>query len=154
MSPTRSFLCDFYKNQYYLSHSISVMRAAKNARLKNCSVVHYIGGRLAKFEYSDWLIGYFQSVVIFVFEWDSGNSKKSFVKHGITIEQIESCFYDDDILALGRQLTPRCAENRFGIIARDCSENILFVCFTIRSGKIRPISARVANKYEREIYEE
>lgn len=109
---------------------------------------------MAKIEYIDWLIGYFQSVVIFVFEWDSGNSKKSFVKHGITIEQIESCFYDDDILALGRQLMPRCAENRFGIIARDCSENILFVCFTIRSGKIRPISARVANKDEREIYEE
>lgn len=124
------------------------------ARLLFCSVVHYIGVKVARFEFIDWLVGYFQSVIVFMFEWDSGNSMKSLVKHGITIEQIESCFYDEDILALGRQLTPRCAENRYGIIAKDCFDNILFVCFTIRSGRVRPISARVANKSERDIYEE
>lgn len=108
---------------------------------------------MAKFVYIQWLVNFFESYDLFIFDWDSGNSNKSQLKHGVDIEQIESCFLDDKIMVLGLQVEPKQTEERYGIIAKDASGKILFVCFTIRTGKIRPISGRLANKKEREIYE-
>jgi uncharacterized protein len=89
----------------------------------------------------------------FLFEWDDGNSSKSEDKHGISIEMIEEAFMDSSLLALGEQYEPVVNEGRYGVVAKS-DELILFICFTIREGKIRPISARPANKNERGIYEE
>ncbi len=108
---------------------------------------------MAKFEFFEWLIGFFESNEDFLFEWDEGNFSKSRLKHNVETYQIESCFYDERILILGIQIEPKHLEPRYGIIAKDSEGKILFVCFTIRNGKIRPISGRVANKWERDIYE-
>lgn len=108
---------------------------------------------MAKFKYIQWLISFLEAFDIFTFDWDVGNSLKSEEKHDVTIEQIESCFLDERILSLGIQIEPEVKEDRYGVIARDYDGKILFVCFTIRNGKIRPVSGRVANKKERLQYE-
>jgi uncharacterized protein len=109
---------------------------------------------LAKFQFVDWLVSFLESQDYFLFEWDQGNSSKNLNKHCLGTEDIEACFADRNILVLGQQYQPETKEGRYGIIARvPHRKKILFVCFTIREGHIRPISARVANKKEREFYE-
>jgi uncharacterized DUF497 family protein len=109
---------------------------------------------MAKFKYIEWLVSFLEAFDIFLFEWDKGNLTKSEDKHGVTPEQIESCFLDDKILPLGVQHEPKVAEERYGILAKDYDGKVLFVCFTMRDGKIRPVSGRLANKRERTLYEE
>lgn len=108
---------------------------------------------MAKFQFIQWLITFLEDFENFIFEWDSGNSMKSEKKHGITTERIESCFFDIKILPLGVQTEPKTTEERYGVIAKDVEGKVLFICFTIRQKKIRPISARLANKRKRAIYE-
>ncbi len=108
---------------------------------------------MARFKFNQWLVIFLEAFDNYIFEWDSGNSFKSEEKHGISIEQIESCFYDNQILALGVQVEPQVTEERYGVLAKDLSGKILFICFTVREEKIRPISARLAKRKEREIYE-
>lgn len=108
---------------------------------------------MAKFKYIQWLVSFLEAFDIFVFDWDAGNSIKSEKKHGVTIQQIESCFLDERILPLGLQVEPEVKEDRYGIIARDYDGKILFVCFAIRDGRIRPVSGRIANKHEGQQYE-
>jgi len=109
---------------------------------------------LANFKFVYWLLEYLQSQAEFLFEWDEGNMFKSEDKHGVTLEMVESCFLDNNLIALGEQYHPHTSEDRYGMIGKTNTEEILFACFTIRNGKIRPISARFANKKERSVYEE
>jgi uncharacterized DUF497 family protein len=108
---------------------------------------------LAKFKYDDYIYHYLTYLNYLLFDWDDGNSHKSLIKHGIECSKVESAFYDPDILALGIQVTPLVEEKRYGVLSRASDHTILFVCFTIRDGMIRPISARAANEKERELYE-
>lgn len=109
---------------------------------------------MAKFKFVMWLLEFLVSREDLIFDWDEGNLTKSSDKHGIEIELIEACFDDPNLLALGEQYQPETDEARYGIIAKPYSGEALFVCFTIREGRIRPISARLANKKERSIYAE
>ena len=120
-------------------------------------MIHYEkqGVLLAKFKFVYWLVEFLFSQERFFFEWDDGNSTKNEDKHNLTIEEIESVFEDNNILALGEQYQPVIAsEYRYGVLGKSFNDSVLFVCFTIREGKIRPISVRPANKKERSIYEE
>jgi len=109
---------------------------------------------MAKFQYIEWLIEYLFSQVVFVFEWDDGNSSKIFEKHGIENEMVESAFYDLQLLVLGKQYQPIANEDRYGIIGKATNGDILFICFTFRGNKVRPISSRFANLKERRLYEQ
>ncbi len=82
-----------------------------------------------------------------------GNSFKSIQKHGVDNEMVEAIFKDDNLLALGEQCQPETDESRYGIIGKTKAGDILFVCFTMREKRIRPISSRYANLKERELYE-
>ena len=68
---------------------------------------------------------------------------------------VESIFLDENLLALGEQYQPATHEPRYGLLGKTKSGSgeILFVCFTLRGKRIRPISSRFANLREREIYE-
>ena len=90
---------------------------------------------------------------IFYSIWIKGNSTKSEEKHGIDIAEVESCFLDNQPLVLGIQTQPKSEEERYGFIAKGHNSNIIFICFTIRKGLIRVISARKANLKERGFYE-
>lgn len=108
---------------------------------------------MAKFLYIEWLLEFLISQPDFVFEWDDGNSSKSFEKHGINNDLVESIFNDPNLLALGEQFHPPVNEARYGILGQAINGEVLFVCFTIREGKLRPISSRVANQKERGLYD-
>ena len=118
-------------------------------------MLHYqYAGRflLAKFKFSAWLYSFILLQEYFVFDWDDGNSSKSVQKHGVQNDLVESAFQDVYLAPLGEQVEPLTDETRYGIIAKGSSGDVLFVCFTLRLGKIRPISSRLANKKEREMY--
>jgi uncharacterized DUF497 family protein len=108
---------------------------------------------MAKFRFVFWLLEFLQSHRVFEFEWDDGNSFKSIQKHGVDNEMVESIFSDENLLALGEQYQPLIKETRYGLLGKTTSGDILFVCFTMRGKRIRPISSRFANLREREIYE-
>ncbi len=87
------------------------------------------------------------------FEWDKGNIDKSYQKHGITPNEAEEVFLDEDILLLEDTKHSK-PEERFEAIGKIVKGGVLFLAFTIRKDKIRIISARKANKKERRQYEQ
>ncbi len=86
------------------------------------------------------------------FEWDKGNIDKSYQKHGITPNEAEEIFVDEDILILG-DIKHSKQEERFKAIGRILKGEILLLAFTLRKNRIRIISVRKANKKERRLYE-
>ena len=87
------------------------------------------------------------------FEWDRGNFGKSYDKHGITPNEAEEVFIDENIW-FQDGVNHSQEEDRFTVIGKTNQEHILFVAFTVRGTKIRIISARRANIKERRKYEE
>ncbi len=86
------------------------------------------------------------------FEWNKGNIDKSYKKHGISTNETEEIFLDEDV-KIKKDIKHQQQEKRFFAIGKTTEDKILFVVFTIRYDKIRVISARKANKKEREVYQ-
>ena len=86
------------------------------------------------------------------FEWDEWNLDKSYKKHGITQKEAEEVFLDLN-LQVESDIEHSGKEERFIAIGRIVESKILFTVFTIRKAKIRVISARIANKKERNKYD-
>lgn len=107
---------------------------------------------MAQFVFFQWIFE-FLTESRFEFEWDTGNSQKNFLKHGVLTKDAEAVFFDDRLIVLGIQVSPETFEDRFGVIGKTKEGSILFISFTVRRGFIRIISARTANQKEREIYE-
>ena len=85
------------------------------------------------------------------FEWDKGNFKKNFKKHGITIKEAEKLFLDKQVLFL-EDIKHSQKEKRYNALGKS-SDKILFAVFTFRNNKVRIISVRIANQKERKLYE-
>lgn len=85
------------------------------------------------------------------FEWDEGNTDKSYQKHGITQKESEELFIDENILFL-EDVKHSQKEKRFIAIGKTILGKILFAVFTVRKSKMRIISVRLANKKERKQY--
>ena len=86
------------------------------------------------------------------FLWDKGNIDKSYEKHGISSNEAEEIFLDKNLL-LEEDIKHSQRETRFVAIGKSESKKVLFVVLTLRVDKIRIISARLASKKERKIYE-
>lgn len=86
------------------------------------------------------------------FEWDLGNIDKSKQKHGINANECEEIFFDDNLETFN-DIEHSQKEVRYIAIGKTKNGTILYAVFTIRSYRIRVISARVASKKERNIYE-
>jgi uncharacterized DUF497 family protein len=87
------------------------------------------------------------------FEWDTGNKSKNFIKHKVTNEEAEQVFQDPLKYIVIDSLHSK-KENRFIIFGHSAAGRIILVAFTMRSNRVRVISARDANKKERKWYEE
>lgn len=87
------------------------------------------------------------------FEWDHGNLDKSYQKHGVTPNEAEAIFLDENILIL-EDVRHSKTENRFTAIGKSIEGNVLFLVFTPRKDTLRIISTRKANKKERRLYEQ
>ena len=86
------------------------------------------------------------------FIWDKGNQEKNWLKHQITNSESEEIFYDDQKIILKDTIHSE-KEDRFIILGGTKNSKLLFVAFTKRNNKIRIISARMADKKEKILYE-
>lgn len=107
---------------------------------------------MARFEFILWLAYWYFQSEIFDFEWDKGNSTKSFLKHGITKEEVESVFSLKLAVPLGRQVAPVVSEERYCILGPSLKGQMLSIAFSLRGGRVRPISGRLASRKERRMY--
>lgn len=87
------------------------------------------------------------------FEWDPRKAKSNLRKHGISFEEAQSVFYDEN----GRLIEdPDHSEDedRFILLGVSSSSRMLIVCHCYRENDvlIRIISARKATRLEREYY--
>ena len=88
------------------------------------------------------------------FEWDSRKATANLPKHGVSFEEAETVFLDDDAV-LVRDEEHSLSEDRFLILGFSYHLRMLVVCHCYRESKdvIRIISARKATKAERLQYE-
>ncbi len=87
------------------------------------------------------------------FEWDEGNNDKNWNRHRVYFKEIEEVFFNRPIKFFPDKKHSD-KEKRYIALGKTNSGILLLVIFTIRSEKIRVISARGQNKKERRKYEE
>ena len=89
------------------------------------------------------------------FDWDEGNSRKSFDKHGVGQPEAEQVFFNEPLLVVtdvGHSLN----ETRVHALGKTDAGRLLHSTFTLRDGGrlIRVISARAMHRKERIRYEQ
>jgi len=85
------------------------------------------------------------------FEWDGQKAAASYRKHRVSFELACEAFFDPFVCYLGDELVED--EQRETIIGLTTTWKLLFVAYVERFDVFRIISARLATKKEREIYE-
>lgn len=85
------------------------------------------------------------------FEWDSGNSFKNFIKHGVEIQECEQIFFNKP-LRIFKDIKHSEKETRYIALGISDVGRFLFIAFTIRDSKIRVISARNQSAKERNYF--
>ena len=108
---------------------------------------------MAKFRFVQWLLDWLKTTKHFRFEWDSGNTFKSSAKHSVSPEETEQVIRNGKAQPLGVQVSPSHSEERLGVVGPTDPGRMLQVVFTLRGGRVRPISARPAKRKERKLYE-
>jgi hypothetical protein len=109
---------------------------------------------MGQFRFILWLAYWYLQTDKFEFEWDSGNSTKSLKKHGVSTEDVESVFEMKLAATIGRQFSPEVDEERLCLVGPSVEGKMISVVFTLRDGRVRPISSRLANTKEKKLYEE
>lgn len=109
---------------------------------------------MGQFKFTLWLTYWYLQSESFEFDWDDGNATKSLSKHGVTTAEVESMFNLKSGIPIGRQISPKVEEERLCIVGPSLSGSFISVVFTLRSGSVRPISSRPANRKERRLYDE
>jgi len=93
---------------------------------------------------------------VYGFDWDAGNRQKC-QNHGLSLREIEA-FFRQNTLYVAPDLAHSDDEQRFIAMGRSSAGHPMFVAFTLRGDKdkplIRPISARYMHKREVDKYEE
>lgn len=88
------------------------------------------------------------------FEWDANKSASNEKKHGISFNEAKTVF-TDQFARLISDPDHSEDEDRFILLGTSIHSRLLVVCHCIRSNDcIRIISARKADKQERNLYEE
>ena len=83
------------------------------------------------------------------FEWDDNKSTSNFEKHGITFEDAAEVFDDPhsfEYLSRGEHSEQRC------VVVGMAKARLVSVIYTIRTWRIRIISARAARREERKLW--
>ena len=88
------------------------------------------------------------------FDWDSRKNKANFKKHGVSFEEAQGVFFDEDSIVYDDP-DHSDEEDRFLIIGRSFKLRVLFVCYCYQpdDSVIRMISARKATSKERLFYD-
>ena len=85
------------------------------------------------------------------FEWDKANSDKNWAKHKVSLKECEQVFFNKPV-KLFRDPKHSQIEERLLAYGITNSKRQLTLVFTIRTNKIRIISARDQSKNERGVY--
>lgn len=88
-----------------------------------------------------------------LFEWDPEKAKSNLSKHGVSFEEAQSVFFDPASITVPDP-DHSIDELRFIINGFSIWQRQLVVVHTDRGGRIRIISARLANRRERKLYEQ
>lgn len=83
-----------------------------------------------------------------------GNITKSATKHGVPFDEVESVFHLKSGVPIGRQISPPVNEERLCMVGPSIRGRFISIVFTLRDGRVRPISSRIANRKEKKLYEE
>lgn len=86
------------------------------------------------------------------FQWDKGNRDKSRQKHGVTPDEAESVFVDENSVVIP-DMPHSKSEVRFVIVGKSNLGRDLYIAFTRRKDKVRVISARQMHREEVEKYD-
>ena len=87
------------------------------------------------------------------FEWDEDKNTSNQKKHKVSFEEAKTIFADQ-FARLIADPDHSEQEDRFILLGTSIHTRLLVVCHCVRTGeKIRIISARKADRLEREIYE-
>ncbi|MCB8979523.1 MAG: BrnT family toxin [Ardenticatenaceae bacterium] len=91
----------------------------------------------------------------FVFEWDESKNKANTQKHGVSFEEAQTVFYDENALLIDDPDHSE-DEDRFILFGISLSLRLLVVCHCYRQSEtiIRIISARKATRSESKQYGE
>lgn len=87
-----------------------------------------------------------------IFEWNLAKSEENQKKHGVSFSEAELAFEDFYAVEEFDDEHSTAEEQRFKMLAA-AGEKFLVVVYTMRDETYRIISAREAEKYERELYE-
>nr|WP_210403081.1 BrnT family toxin [Tolypothrix sp. PCC 7601] len=87
------------------------------------------------------------------FEWDERKARSNEQKHGVSFEEAETAFYDENARVIYDPEHSR-EEDRYILLGVSDSLRLLLVCHIYQDseGVIRIISARKATKKERQQY--
>ena len=87
------------------------------------------------------------------FEWDDEKARSNRRKHRVSFEEAASAFSDPLALSMYDK-EHSVDEERHVLIGESDRRRLPVVSFTDREGRVRIISARVANRHEKKRYEE
>ena len=85
------------------------------------------------------------------FDWDEGNTDKSWLKHKVSPSECEQIFFNHP-LVIQDDIIHSKSEQRFYALGQTDSKRFLFIVFTVRNNFIRVISARDMSRKERRVY--
>lgn len=88
-----------------------------------------------------------------IFEWDNRKNATNLRKHGVSFEDAQTVFFDENAIEFDDP-DHSAHEERFILLGLSQSLKILVVCHCYRKdeSKIRIISARKATKKEQKVY--
>jgi uncharacterized DUF497 family protein len=86
------------------------------------------------------------------FDWDEQNTDKNRNKHGVEAMECEEVFFHQPLVVTFDTMHSQ-DEQRFHALGQTDKARLLLLVYTIRSQKIRVISARDMSRKERKIYE-
>jgi uncharacterized DUF497 family protein len=86
------------------------------------------------------------------FEWDGRKASANLRKHGVSFEMACETFFDPFLCIVDAGMVE--GEGRDAIIGMTVKWRLLYVTHVLRKDVVRIISARLATKSERRIYED
>ena len=87
------------------------------------------------------------------FEWDAGNSDKSWLSHRVRQTEVEQALLNRPVV-VAADLRHSQREPRFVTLGRTDRGRHLTTVFTVRGDRVRVISARPMSRAERRIYDQ
>ncbi len=88
------------------------------------------------------------------FEWDKGNINKNWISHEVLFSETEEVFFNKPLKIMMDFKHSTDSEKRYQAIGVTNEGRLLCLIFTIRSHRIRVISARDMSRPERSVFNE